>query len=100
MYTWLYWSIFNARFPGLDKIPEHERKALLEVTELIELRAGVQIPEGSNPAATPLLLTLDPVNVAWRPFVWYAGVAISNPIVRRRLQTKWGAKVAVYKDLE
>ena len=100
MYSWLYWSIFNAPFAGIDNVPLHEQKALQEVTQLIELRAGVQIPEGSNPAATPLLLTLDPVNVSWRPFVWYAAVAISNAILRRRLRTRWNAKIAVYKDLE
>ena len=100
MYSWLYWSIFNAPFPGIDNVTEHERNALQEVIHLIELRAGVAIPEGSNPAATPLLLTLDPVKIAWRPFVWYAGVAVSNTIIRRRLQTRWNAKVATYKDLE
>ena len=100
MYSWLYWSIFNARFPGIDKVPEHERKALQEVTHLLELRAGVQIPEGSNPAAAPLLLTLDPVNIAWRPLMWYTGITVSNAILRRRLLSKWHAKVTTYKDLE
>ncbi|KAJ8481767.1 hypothetical protein ONZ51_g5790 [Trametes cubensis] len=100
MYSWLYWSIFNAPFPGIDKVSETHRKVLHEVIQLLEDRAGAKIPEGSNPNAAPLLLTLDPVNVAWRPLIWYAGVALSNTILRRKLRTKWNVKIGVYKDLE
>ncbi|KAI0771592.1 hypothetical protein BD413DRAFT_613097 [Trametes elegans] len=100
MYTWLYWSIFNSAFPGIDKVPEHHRKALNEVIHMLEHRAGAKIPEGSNPAAAPFLLTLDPVNVVSRPLVFYLGVTLSNTLVRRRLRTKWGVKVGVHKDLE
>ncbi|KAH9899903.1 hypothetical protein C8Q73DRAFT_743742 [Cubamyces lactineus] len=100
MYSWLYWSIFNASFPGIDKVSEAHQKVLHEVIKLLEDRAGAKIPEGSNPEAAPLLLTLDPVNVAWRPFIWYAGVALSNTILRRKLRTKWNVKIGVYKDLE
>ncbi|CDO71256.1 hypothetical protein BN946_scf184908.g13 [Trametes cinnabarina] len=100
MFAWLYWSIFNAPFPGIDNVSESHRKVLLEVIKMLEMRAGAEIPEGSNPAAAPLLLTLDPVNVAWRPLVWYAGVNLSNQYLRRRLRTKWNVKIGVYKDLE
>ncbi|KAI0750717.1 hypothetical protein C8Q80DRAFT_1153583 [Daedaleopsis nitida] len=100
MFAWLYWSVFNAPFEGMDKVSQMEQKVLHEVIELIECRAGINIPEGSNPAVNPLLLTLDPVDVAWRPLVWYLGVALSNAILRRRLRTKWNAKVGTYKGLE
>ncbi|KAI9001046.1 hypothetical protein BD414DRAFT_473454 [Trametes punicea] len=100
MFSWLSWSIFNAPFPGIDKVPESHRKVLLEVVEMIEDRAGAKIPDGSNPAVTPLLLTVDPVNVAWRPLIWYAGVALSNMILRRMFRTKWNVRIGVYKDLE
>ncbi|KAI0774240.1 hypothetical protein C8Q74DRAFT_1200407 [Fomes fomentarius] len=100
MFAWLYWSVFNAPFSGIDNVSEVEQKVLHEVIELLERRAGTSIPDGSNPAATPHLLTLDPVNVSWRPLLWYLGVAFSNAIIRRRLGTKWNAKVATYKGLE
>ncbi|KAI0719588.1 hypothetical protein C8T65DRAFT_706265 [Cerioporus squamosus] len=100
MFTWIYWSIFNAPFAGIEKVTQLECKALHEVIELIEFRAGCKLPEGSNPSASPLLLTLDPVNVAWRPLVWYAAVALSNAFIRRRFRTKWSAKVGTYKGLE
>nr|VWO95213.1 Cellulose-growth-specific protein [Ganoderma boninense] len=100
MFAWLYWSIFNAPFAGYEKVSETKQKVLDEVIDLLEQRAGVKIPEGSNPTATPLLLTVDPVNVSWRPLIWYAGVALSNAFLRRRFVNKWNAKVATYNDLE
>ncbi|KAK7695883.1 hypothetical protein QCA50_000521 [Cerrena zonata] len=100
VYSWLYWSIFNAKFTTLESLPEPRRKIVLEVLDMLEKRAGVAIPEGTNPASSPLLLTLDPINVAWRPFVWYAGVAISNAILRRRFQSKWNAKIGTFNGLE
>ena len=100
VFGWLYWSIFNAKFTSLEALPEPRRKILLEVLEMLEKRAGTTIPEGSNPECGPLLLTLDPVNVAWRPFVWYAGVAIGNAILRKRFQAKWNAKIGTYNGLE
>ncbi|RDX55582.1 hypothetical protein OH76DRAFT_1468814 [Lentinus brumalis] len=100
VFAWLHWSIFNAPFAGIEKVSQVERNALHEVIELIEFRAGCKIPEGSCSTVSPLLLTLDPVNVAWRPLVWYAAVALSNAFLRRRFRTKWNAKVATYKGLE
>ena len=100
MFAWLYWSIFNAPFAGIEKVSQMERKVLHEVIELLEYRAGCKIPEGTNAAASPLLLTLDPVTVAWRPLVWYAAVTLSNTIIRRRMRTKWGAKIGTHKGLE
>lgn len=100
MHAWLYWSIFNAPFTSLEALPQSHQKVLHEVTQLIERRSGSTIPEGSNPAVKPLLLTLDPVNVIWRPFFWYAGVALSNYLLRRHFQNVWGARVGTYHGLE
>ncbi|KZT12486.1 uncharacterized protein LAESUDRAFT_668166 [Laetiporus sulphureus 93-53] len=100
MYTWLYWSIFNAAYTSFDDLPPAHQVALKEVCQLLEARAGCKIPEGSNASVRPLLLTLDPVNVVWRPFFWYVGIAISNFILRRRLAGKWGVKYGTYHGLE
>ncbi len=100
MFAWLYWSVFNAQFAGYDKVSQAEREVLDEVIDLLEKRVGVKVPEGSNPSVNPLLLTLDPVNVSWRPLIWYAGVALSNAFLRRRFNNRWNAKVSTYEDLE
>ena len=100
MFSWLHWAVFNAPFPGIENVSKTEYKVLHEVIELLEHRAGVKIPDGSNPSVKPFLLTLDPVTVSWRPLVWYVAVAVSNAYIRRRFKTKWNAKIGTYKDLE
>lgn len=67
---------------------------------MVEHRAGIAIPEGSDPNVRPLLLTLDPITVAWRPFFWYVGVAVSNSIIRRSFRSKWNATITSYNGLE
>ncbi|KAH9853506.1 hypothetical protein C2E23DRAFT_728408 [Lenzites betulinus] len=100
MCSWLYWALFNCSFPGIDRISQPHRKAVLDVLSMVERRAGSKVPEGSNPAVTPHLLTVDPINVKWRPLVWYAGVALGNAYQRHRLKSRWDVKIAVYKGLE
>ena len=100
IYAWLCWAIFNAPFTTLDAQPPARRNVLSEVLGLIEKRAGAVIPDGSNPAIKPLLLTLDPVWISWRPFFWYVGVALSNAYMRHLLKTKWGASIRTYNGIE
>ena len=100
MFAWLHWSIYNAPFTSLDTLPPARQKVLLEVLGMLEKRAGTSIPDGTNPDARPFLLTLDPVAVTWRPFFWYAGVALSNYFQRRRYESKWNATVQTYKGME
>jgi hypothetical protein len=97
MKEWLYWAIFNAHLPEPDKIPAPQRKFLGEALELIEMRSGSIIPEGSNPSAKPILLTLDPVNFAWRPLCWYLLVSAGNLFFKYHFTTNYGMKL-IHKD--
>ncbi|KAI0053581.1 hypothetical protein FA95DRAFT_1552065 [Auriscalpium vulgare] len=97
---WLYWSIFNAHLPTLDAIPASHRKILNEALEMIEMRAGKTIPSGSNPSAAPLLLTLDPVKIAWRPLVWYLIIGFGNLAMKHHLLSWWGMEVKVKDGIE
>ena len=67
---------------------------------MIEKRAGAEIPDGINPDIKPLLLTLDPVWISWRPFFWYAGVSLSNYYIRKHFVARWGATIATYHGIE
>lgn len=100
MYSWLYWSIYNDRFCALDTIPECRRKILEEVLCLLEQRAGAKIPEGSSDSCKPHLLTLDPIQISWRPFFWYVCVAAGNQLIRRGFRSRWNAQIKVYNGLE
>lgn len=76
------------------------RHAIEEVVGSIEKRSGSKIPEGSNPAVAPMLLTIDDVHTAFRPFLWYIFVSVSHTLVRRFLEQRWGVEVGVHGDLE
>lgn len=101
LYSWLYWSIFNAPLPPVESIPHSSRVILDEAVDLIQKRSGSTIPEGSNPTVKPILLTLDDVNVSlWRPFAWYAGIGVSNWLLKRWYEYRWDARSGNYNGLE
>lgn len=49
---------------------------------------------------SPLRLTVDPVNINWRPLGFYVFVAVINLIVRTRLTYRWNIKPCRYDGLE
>ncbi|THH15209.1 hypothetical protein EW146_g5239 [Bondarzewia mesenterica] len=100
MYQWLYWSIFNAHLPSLNTLTAARRQILDEVLELVEKRAGASIPDGTNPSVRPLLLTLDPVNVAWRPLVWYALISLGNHTLKLWYIHRWEMRHGVKDGIE
>lgn len=100
VYSWLYWSIFSAHFTSLDALPEAQQVILKEAVQLLEYRSGTTIPEGSNPAAKPLRLTLDPVRTIWRPFAWYVAVGVSNYWLRTKFMRKWNVTFGCFEGLE
>ncbi|KAI0310804.1 hypothetical protein OF83DRAFT_1153676 [Amylostereum chailletii] len=97
MRAWLYWAIFNAHIPPPADIPHAHMKFLDESVDMVEKRSGTVLPKGSNPAAKPILLTLDPVNFAWRPLVWYIFVAVGNHALKHFLVTRQGLSV-IHRD--
>jgi hypothetical protein len=100
MCAWLYWSLFYERIPDFDKIPPAHHKALLDCLDLIEKRTGTTIPEGSNPKAHPKLVTLDPVNVLWRPLIYYLFVALGDFIIKQSLIHFWGMTLGTRHGLD
>ncbi|KDQ61819.1 hypothetical protein JAAARDRAFT_31292 [Jaapia argillacea MUCL 33604] len=99
-YAWLHWTIFNALLPPAHLLSEAHKAILDEFVEKIEKRSGSTIPNGSNPAVQPVLVTLDPVNVYLRPFVWYVAVWVFNRVVKAWFVYRWGAVHGSYKGLE
>ena len=100
MYQWLYWSIFNTHLPPLPTLSPARRAVLEDVLSLVEKRSGTAIPPGTNPAARPILLTLDPVRVAWRPLAWYALVALGNRALRAWFVRRRGMRHGVKDGIE
>ena len=99
-YAYLYWAFYNSPLPAPDLLPDHHRDILDVAIRQIENRAGMSIPDGPSSGVTPILLTLDKLNVAPRPFLWYAMVFATNWILRRWLERMHHAHFGCYKGLE
>jgi len=84
----------------MESMPSTHKHAIEEAVELIERRSGTNIPEGSNPAVTPILLTLDDVYISFRPFLWYIFVAVGHFIAHKYLEHHWGAEFDAHGDIE
>ncbi|KAI4525653.1 hypothetical protein K525DRAFT_234222 [Schizophyllum commune Loenen D] len=100
---WLYWSMFNAALPPLDTLPHTHRAALNETLDLLQKRAGTVLPERvaePSSAVKPILLTVDKVNIHWRPFTFYAALWVVNRTLRVWLMHKFNANYASYDGLE
>ncbi|KAK7061796.1 hypothetical protein R3P38DRAFT_2831563 [Favolaschia claudopus] len=97
---WLYWSIFNKDLPeDHEMLPSH-KSVLDETLESLEKRLGTKIPEGSNPAASPIRMTLDKVCVYARPFFYYVLIFVVNWYLRSWYSKHWNLRHGSHKGLE
>lgn len=97
---WLYWSIFNAALPPLEEISHSRRVILNEALDLLEKRSGCQFEEGSNPTVPPILLTIDKVNIMWRPLTYYTIIWSINFFLRTWYESRWNARFRSHDGLE
>jgi len=98
--TWLYSSMFNERMPPLEDIPPNRRSILDAALRLIEKRAGLLIPVGTDHSIKPICLIVDKVNVNHRPFMWYATLCVANLLVRKWLEQQWDMVYGSHEGLE
>lgn len=97
---WLYWSIFNAELPPLETLPQSHRVVLDDVLDSLQKRLGKRVPEGSNPHAPPMRVTLDSVRVSWRPLSYYVTIWLINTCSRIWFQKSWNMRHGSYDGLE
>jgi hypothetical protein len=98
VYRWLYWSIFNDHMPPPEQMPAAHQVTIDDALDQLQKRTGHFIPEGEGPQ--PLLLTLDPLNVSFRPLWWYLAVATINRYLESRLQTNYHTQRIKHQDLD
>lgn len=100
MRQWLYWTIFNAALPPLEDISPSRRAILDEALDLLEKRSGCQFQKGSNPAISPILLTIDKVTIMWRPLTYYLIICAINLVLRVWYVSKWNGRFRSHDGLE
>ncbi|KIJ70039.1 hypothetical protein HYDPIDRAFT_104722 [Hydnomerulius pinastri MD-312] len=100
VHAYLYWVFFNAPLPAPHAIPKEHRIVLDDTLMQIEKRSGTTFQDGASDQVSPILLTVDKVNVNWRPLAWYAMVFASNWVLRRWLVRSQDARFGSYNGLE
>ncbi|KAG5648997.1 hypothetical protein DXG03_000346 [Asterophora parasitica] len=97
---WLYWSIYNADLPPYETLPDSEKSIVNHALGLLQKRCGCIFKEGSNPAITPMRLTLDDVSILWRPFIFYMIVHAINLTLKKWYKINWNARFDHFHGLE
>jgi hypothetical protein len=98
---WLHWSIFGTALPDLNRIPPSHLEVVNHTVGLLQKRLGRVIPEGStNGRVKPSLLTIDKVNVSWRPFFYYVVINSAKWLLHLRLQRRWNLRFGRCNSLE
>ncbi|KAH0839869.1 hypothetical protein J3R83DRAFT_820 [Lanmaoa asiatica] len=100
LYAYFYWAFYNSPLPATHLLPDHRRDVLDDALRQIESRAGMSIPDGPSSGVSPILLTIDKLNVSSRPLVWYAMVFATNWMLRKWLERVHSVRFACYEGLE
>ncbi|KAF7301736.1 hypothetical protein MIND_00739200 [Mycena indigotica] len=95
---WLYWSIFAKDLP--ETMPPGHQAIIDDSLRRLEMRVGGKIPEGSNPNAPPMRVTLDEVQISTRPLFLYALIFAVNWCLQKYYGIRYGLKYGSYQDLE
>lgn len=100
MAEWIHWFAYNAPIPPVENLTADHKWVIENGLHRIEQRSGTKFTEGSNPKASPILLTLDQVNIVGRPAFWYVTVALAHWAFRKYYIKCHNAKFAKYRGLE
>ena len=100
MQQWLYWAMYNSALPPLDQLPKSQKQALDEALALLQKRLGCKLEEGSNPEVVPMRLTIDRINILWRPLTFYTFVGSLNWVLRKLYGRLWNVQHGYSNGLE
>lgn len=99
-YAYLYWVFYNSEIPPLEFLTGQQRAVLDDALSRVEKRAGKTIPDEPSVGVQPVRLTIDEVNVNWRPLTWYVMALGGNWMLRHWLVSSYGARFGCYNGLE
>ncbi|KAI6047394.1 hypothetical protein EDC04DRAFT_2623142 [Pisolithus marmoratus] len=88
------------RNASLESLTDRQRALLDEALSCVEKRAGKTIPDEPTVGVQPARLTIDEVNVNWRPLTWYLMVLGGNWMLKHWLVTSYGVRFGCYNGLE
>ncbi|KAF5387854.1 hypothetical protein D9615_000474 [Tricholomella constricta] len=97
---WLYWSIYNADLPTHDTLLASQKVVLDLALELLQKRCGCTFKDNLNPAKLTMRVTLDEVDIRWRPFFFYTTLQFINSSLKRWYKVRWNVRFGHYDGLE
>ncbi|KAH6915372.1 hypothetical protein BKA70DRAFT_575633 [Coprinopsis sp. MPI-PUGE-AT-0042] len=98
---WLYWSIFNAKMDSYETLEESERLHLDTALEMLQKRMGCKFEDGESMAhVEPMRLTVDPVRIVGRPFIFYLLIKSMNWMVHKYYGSQYGVRHGCHDGLE
>ncbi|RDB16848.1 hypothetical protein Hypma_002467 [Hypsizygus marmoreus] len=97
---WLFWTIFNADMPPVETLSASQQAVLDRAVDLLQKRSGHAFEEGSNPAVQPMRVTVDDVNILWRPLTYYVVITSINLCLKNLYRFRWDAHYGHYDGLE
>ncbi|KAG6857105.1 hypothetical protein H0H87_009666 [Tephrocybe sp. NHM501043] len=97
---WLYWSIYNADMPPYESLSVSQQAVLASALDLLQKRCGCVFKEGSNGSIKTMRMTLDRVNITWRPFTFYLALYLINLSLKKWFQLFWHVRIGYHDGLE
>ncbi|KAG6333721.1 hypothetical protein ID866_5364 [Astraeus odoratus] len=100
VYSYLHWVFYNKAMPPMEMLSKRRRALLDEAIFFFEKRAGKTVSNDPSIGVQPIRLTIDEVNVNWRPFTWYVMVLTSNWVLKNWLVRSYGVQFGCYNGLD
>ncbi|KAG6915013.1 hypothetical protein DXG01_013918 [Tephrocybe rancida] len=97
---WLYWSIYNADMPPYESLTASQQVVMAGALDLLQKRCGCVFDEGSNPSIKTMRMTLDRVNIIWRPLTFYLALFVTNMSLKKWFQHAWNVRFGHHDGLE
>lgn len=97
---WLYWAMYNSDLPSVEELSDAQRIAIDDAVHLLQKRLGCQITEGSDPLVMPMRLTIDNINILWRPLTFYLLVSSVNWMLKILYKHIWDVHHGYANGLE
>ncbi|KAF5333481.1 hypothetical protein D9611_002449 [Ephemerocybe angulata] len=97
---WVYWSMYNAEMPPYEDLTDSHRRVLDSAIDLLHKRLGCQTENRKDSPLRSMRLTIDPVQIWSRPFLFYALVKTINWYLKRHYRNSYNVRHGRHDGLE
>jgi hypothetical protein len=92
--------MFHADLPKPEEMSESHKAAFGEGFAQLQKRLGCKVDEGTDPNIIPMRLSLDRMDIQWRPLSFYFLICSTNLILRKLYKLWWGVQCSHFDGIE